>query len=103
MNYSLRMGGVECVRDLDREFQQVISLQRSRRNAVLKSQPLKVLHSDERPSVRFVDVVDGADICMVQRRGSAGLALKTFQRLAVAGQFIWEDFLSYGATQVGVL
>src|SRR5260370_20206782 len=103
MNYSLRMGGVECVRDLDREFQQVISLQRSRRNAVLKSQPLKVLHSDERPSVRFVDVVDGADICMVQRRGSAGLALKTFQRLARPGAFIGAGILRDHASQVWFL
>jgi len=40
-------------------------------------------HDDERLAVVFVNVVDGADVRMVKRRGCASLAPEAFERRGV--------------------
>jgi hypothetical protein len=49
------------------------------------------------------DFMDGADVCVVQGRGSAGLSRETLQRLRVLRYIFWEKFESDEAAKLGVL
>lgn len=51
-------------------------------HAMLKRLTLKILHDDERLALLLANLMNGADVGMIQRRGSAGLALETLQPLA---------------------
>ncbi len=63
-------GGVrrfERVGDLDRERQQLIDLERAPGDAMLQRHPLEELHDEERATVLFADIVDSADVGVIQR------------------------------------
>src|SRR5262249_1536845 len=48
------------------------------------------------------DVVNRADVRMVQGRGGSGLALKSLHRMVVLGNFIGQEFESDLATEPGI-
>ncbi len=52
-------------------------------DAVLQRLALQKLHDDEGLAFVLTNLMNGADIGMVERGGGAGLALETLQRLAV--------------------
>jgi hypothetical protein len=58
---------------------------------MLQRQPVQKLHGDESLSVLFADVVDRADVGVIQCGGSLGFALKARQRLWVSGNFIGKE------------
>ena len=76
--------GVEAVRDLDAELEDTVERQRSARDLVLQRPAIEQFHDDEPLGSVLADVVDGADVGMVERRGDAGLALKPIQRFRIA-------------------
>src|ERR1700683_873368 len=49
---------------------------------------LQILHGNERRGFLFADIVDGANIGMVQSGSGLGFALEPGQRLRVAGKFV---------------
>jgi len=51
----------------------------------------------------FTDLVDRANIGMVECRGGTRLTTKAFQRLWVSGNVIGQEFQSDEATKVGIL
>ena len=55
---------------------------------MLESLPFQQFHRDKRRAVLIINLVDYADIGMIQRRSRTGLALEPLQRLPVFGQFI---------------
>jgi len=46
---------------------------------LLEGLPFEQLHGDERLAFVFINVVDGADVGMIQRRRGARLALEALQ------------------------
>ncbi len=54
---------------------------------LLERLPLHQLHHDERLAGVLVDVVDRADVGMIERRGGLSFALEPFEGGAVVGQF----------------
>jgi hypothetical protein len=58
---------------------------------VLERHPIKKLHGDERFAVLIVNFVDGADVGVIQRRGSFRFALKAAKGLWVFGYFTWQE------------
>jgi hypothetical protein len=60
---------------------------RERRGAyvVLEGGALKVFHGDERLSAIFADVVNRADVGMIERGGCLSFALKTGECLRITG------------------
>ncbi len=54
-----------------------------------------------RPFV-FADVVDGADVGMVERGGGAGFALEAFEGLRIASEIVGEKFERDEAAEAGV-
>ena len=53
--------------------------------------------------ILLADVVDGADVGVVQRRRSLGFTLKTGERLGVSGNFFGQEFEGDKAMQPSVL
>ncbi len=86
MNDAAGVRGVEAIRDFDAELEDTVERQRSARDLVLQRPAIEQLHDDEPLGAVLADVVDGADVWMVERRGDAGLALEPIQRLGIAGQ-----------------
>jgi hypothetical protein len=52
---------------------------------MFQGQPVQKLHGDERSTIVLADFVDGADVGMVECRGSTSLTTKSFQSLRVLG------------------
>jgi hypothetical protein len=64
--------GVRCIqplRDLNGEVQDIGDRQGVRLNALIEGLPLQQLHSDEALAFMLVDLVDRADIGMIERGG----------------------------------
>ena len=54
-------------------------------------------------AVVLADIVDGADVGMIQSGSGFGFALEAFERLRVVGDIVGEKFQSDGAVEAGVL
>ncbi len=78
-------------------------VQRTAGDAVFQGQPLEELHDNESLAVFLVNLVDGADVGMVQSGGGAGFPLKAIQGLAVLGKFYGQKLKRDEAAQLGVL
>ena len=92
MDNSFGVSRVERIRQLYSDIQNAIECQRSTANQAAKSLSLKQLHRDEMVPFVFLHIVDRANIGVIQLRGGARLALKSFQRDAILGKFVWQKF-----------
>jgi len=72
-------------------------------DSVLQGHTVQKLHGDEGLVAMFTDLVDRADIGMVECRRSTRLPAKAFQCLWVFREFIGQKFQSDEATKLGVL
>src|ERR1700687_2480142 len=64
--------------------------------------PLQQFHGDEVSSIGFVNLVDSADVRMVQRGRSFGFPLETAEGLCVVGQFVGKELQGNMATELEV-
>src|ERR1019366_6767111 len=55
---------------------------------MLQRHAIEEFHGNERSTVLLVNVVDGADVGMVQRRGGASFAPEALQRQPVVSQIV---------------
>jgi hypothetical protein len=60
-------------------------------------------HGDKLPPILLANIVDRADVRMIERRGGLGFAPKTFKGLLVLGQLFGEEFEGDGPMQSRVL
>ncbi len=74
---------------------------------VFQGLALQVLHHHERLNgavgIVFADVVDGADVRMIERRGSPRFALEALQGLGVPSQLVGQEFERHPAAQPAVV
>ena len=99
-------GGVrrlERVGDLDRERQQQIDLERAPGDAMLQRRPVEELHDEERAAVLLADIVDGADVGVIQRRRGARLAAESGQGLGIVGEVRRQELQRDEALQPRIL
>jgi hypothetical protein len=59
------------------------------RDQVTKCLPLQQFHGNECLAIGFIDLIDGADVRVIKRRGSLGFALKAIKGLRVFCDIIW--------------
>ena len=78
------MRGVQRVGNLDPDVEQRIHAERAGGEPILQRRALQVLHDDERTPVLLADVVDGADVRVVQRRRRPRFARESAQCLRIA-------------------
>jgi len=103
MNDPRRVRRIERVGDLHRQLQQRIDLHGTSRDAVLQHHAVQILHGDEGFPIFLANVVDGADIRVVERRCRFGLAPKSLQRLRISGQYFGQEFERDESLQARVL
>src|SRR5579862_7733711 len=102
MNNAAAMRGVECIGNLDTHLQHLLNLERTPFDLVPQGGPVQVLHGDERLPRFLADVVNGADVGMVQGRSRLGFPLKTGQGLGISGNILWEELEGDKAVQPGI-
>ena len=61
------------------------------------------LHGNEGAPVVFINVVDGADVRVIQRRGGPRFALEPLEGLTVLGKVLRQELERYQAAELGVL
>ncbi len=69
---------------------------------VLQRQAVEKFHGNEGVAVLVVNLVDGADVGVIQRRSGLGFALEAGQGLRVFGDFIGQEFQGNKAMQLHV-
>ena len=94
---------IESVRNLDSQFEQLRGLERTALDHVLQGRAVQILHGDECLPVLLADVVDGADIRMVEGGSCLGFALKAAEGLRIFGDLIGQKLESDKTMQPGVL
>ena len=67
VNDALAVRRVEALGDLRGDIERLVDLERPPADAVLQALPLDVLHRHEEAPVRFVDLVNDADVGMAER------------------------------------
>src|SRR5277367_6496772 len=60
------MGGIKRVRNLDTERQELVGLERPTGDEVLQRLAVEEFHSDKSAAFMLADIVDGADVGVVQ-------------------------------------
>src|SRR5438094_4716712 len=81
MNDSLRVGRIERVGNLNRQIKQQLSLEGLAFDGVPERLPLQELHYDKVLSLMLSDLMDSANIGMVQSGSCPRFTLKSLQRL----------------------
>jgi len=76
MDDTLDVGSVERVCNLYRQAQQNIGVDGPSTDAMLQRQPVQKLHGDERCAVLVINLVDGADVRMIQCGSSLRFSLE---------------------------
>ncbi len=97
--------GIKRIGDLDGVFEQLFERKCARQQAVLQGLAAQHFHDDELLALIFVlgNLVDGADVGMVQSRRGPGFTAKTLQGLGIASQIPGEKFERDAASEVKVL
>ena len=95
---------IQRVGDFDAERQHRVHVQTAMAgDALLQRAALQILHGDEGAAVLLADVMNGADVGMIQGGRGSSLALEPAQRLPVASQVVRQELERHEATEPGVL
>ncbi len=102
MNNAVAMGRIERIRDLEGQRKHAISLERLSGNQLPQGDALEEFHGDESPACFLSDVVNGADVGLIQCRGGLGFALKTRQTLGIMCRVRRKKFQRHKTMQAGI-
>ena len=93
---------IKAAGNLNADLQQFRQLDAALGDAVLESLALQQFHGDERTAFEFADVVNGADVRMVERRCGARLAVEALDGCGIVRRLLGEKFERDTAPQPGV-
>ena len=79
-----RVRGFECFGDLDSESEQVVGTKRPLGDALLERHAVEILHDNAGAAVLLADVMNGADVRVVQRGRGTRLPLEPAERVRIA-------------------
>src|SRR6266496_2835421 len=102
MNDPFGVRGIQCVGNLDSQVQQCFQFYRPRSYAMLQSYSIQKLHGNERLAVLLADVVNRADVRMIQRRSGLRFALKAGEGLRLPGNIVGQELERDEAVQARV-
>src|SRR5262249_40902545 len=103
MDDALGVSSIKRVGHFDADVQENFHVQGATHDEVLEGLPVQKFHWDERHTILFVNLVNGADVWVVQSGGGLRLTLKTSQCLWIVRHLVWEEFESHEAMQFDVL
>ena len=96
------VSGVESVGNFDGKCKERVEFHGAAGDAMLERGALQKFHSDEGLAVLFADIVDGADVGVIERRGGLSFPFKTGEGLGIFGDVVGEEFQSDKATKACV-
>ena len=91
MDDTLGMGGVEGISDLDSDGEQSFVFQCTARNTVFERHTIQKFHDDKRFPIVLPDVINSANIGVIQCGRSLGLAPKATENLGGIGYIIGQE------------
>src|SRR4029077_2354111 len=83
MNDAFGVSGVQGVGDFDGQSQERFSIEWRAGNSVLEGGPLKALHGNKGAALMFADVINRADIGMIECGGGLCFAAKAAKCLRI--------------------
>ena len=87
---------------MDGDVEELVELERAIADKVLERLAVEKFHGDEGAAVGFADVVDGADIRMVEGGSGLGFALEAGESLRIGGNVFGEEFEGDETMEAGV-
>ena len=103
MNDALDMRGIKCVGDLNCQTEKNLGIDRAARDLVLQGHAVQIFHDDEGAPLVLAEVIDCADIGMIERRCGARLAAEALHGLGIAGDVVRQELECNRTTKVGIL
>ncbi len=82
------VSGVKRIRNFDPQAKNLVNFHRTPADPVFQGHAFEELHRDEGMAILFANVVDRADIRMIEGGGGLRLASKSRQRLCISGHFV---------------
>ena len=86
------MRGGQRVGNLDAEFENLLDFHGPAFDAMLQRRTLQILHDDKWAAFVLIDIVDGADVGVIQRRSRPCFTLESFECLPVLGRILRQEF-----------
>ena len=83
MDDAFGMGGVEGIGNFDGNGKMGGEIEGALRDAVLEGHAVEIFHDQESFASIFANIVDGADIRMIESGGGFGFTAKAFEGLAI--------------------
>ena len=102
VNDSLGVCCIQCICNLDAEIKHRLDLKGFARAHVPESLALQQFHRDKGSPIRLVDLVNRANVRVVQRGRSLGFPLESAKSLCVVGKMIGEELEGDAPTQFHV-
>src|ERR1700730_10292066 len=103
MHDAFGVSGIKRVGNFDTQVNQPVNLERTAQYRFPQSLSFQKLQHDEAQATVLPNLVNGADVGMVQSGSGAGFAAKTFERLRVVRDIVGEELQRDEAAQGGVL
>ena len=103
MNDPFEMCGIQRIRNLCPKLQQLLDRQRFSAQPMFQRLAFHQFHGNEGLAVAFVNIVNRADVWMVQSRCSTRFSFEPLQGLAVLCQFLGQELQGHEAAQLDVL
>jgi hypothetical protein len=96
---ALAVRGIESIGHFNRKREQALLVHRPPFNRVFQRLASQAFHHDEQMSIMLANLMDGADVGMVQRRGCASLPTKALQSLRVLRGIVGQKLQRHEAAQ----
>ena len=103
MHDPFRVRRIQSVRHFDPDLEQPIHFHRLARDQVLQRRAVEILHHDERMPILLANLMNRANVRMVQSRSGASLAAKAFEGLRVAHHVIGQELQRHEAAKLSIL
>src|SRR6185503_13490350 len=102
MNDASSVCSAERIRSLQRDRQSTLERQRTTIHELPHVLAFDVLHGNEVNAVDLVEIEDGADVWMVERRGQTRFAFETLEICFACGQLGGQNFDDERAAELGI-
>ena len=103
MNNAFGVSCVQSVCDFDGQRENFLGFQWATRDLMLQSQSVQVLHDDEGLALMLTNLVNGANVGVIERGCRLRLPLKACQCLRIVGYIVRQELKSDKAVQVYIL
>src|SRR4029077_15659402 len=99
MNNAPGMSRIESLGNVDCNLEQLVRGKIFAQNTLPQRRAFQELHHNEVLPVLMADLVDRADVLMIERRGGASLPLEAFQRRGIGAEISWKKLKRYVAAE----